>query len=68
MKNRYVNPAADPRLNLKRRFRLAKAIPAEDEVAEKISKIYDQGMEFCYFDGSEGVGGLGKASVELTNR
>ena len=142
MKSRYVTPVADPRLNLKRRFTLAKALPAEGEVAEiavlenpvdavmyadarvlkfggelfhygaytteppyrftgvkrgdfatrphahpcgeiggqlditeygcdscyidqttdlqdevagKISKIYDQGMEFCYFDGSEGV-------------
>ena len=27
----------------------------QDEVAEKIAKIYDVGMEFCYFDGSEGV-------------
>lgn len=27
----------------------------QDEVAEKIAKIYDAGMEFCYFDGSEGV-------------
>ena len=27
----------------------------QDEVAEKIARIYDQGMAFCYFDGSEGV-------------
>ena len=27
----------------------------QDEIAEKISRIYDTGMEFCYFDGSEGV-------------
>ena len=27
----------------------------QDEVAEKIAKIYDAGFEFCYFDGSEGV-------------
>lgn len=27
----------------------------QDEVAEKIKKIYDCGFEFCYFDGSEGV-------------
>ena len=27
----------------------------QDEVALKIAKIYDAGMEFCYFDGSEGV-------------
>ena len=27
----------------------------QDEVAEKIAKIYDAGMGFCYFDGSEGV-------------
>ena len=27
----------------------------QDEVAEKIAAICDQGMEFCYFDGSEGV-------------
>lgn len=25
----------------------------QDEVAEKIKKVYDQGMEFIYFDGSE---------------
>ena len=27
----------------------------QDEVAKKIAKIYDAGMGFCYFDGSEGV-------------
>ena len=27
----------------------------QDEVAAKIAKIYDAGMKFCYFDGSEGV-------------
>ena len=27
----------------------------QDEIAEKIAKIYDAGMRFCYFDGSEGV-------------
>ena len=27
----------------------------QDEVAEKIARIYDLGFEFCYFDGSEGV-------------
>ena len=27
----------------------------QDEVGEKIAKIYDAGMSFCYFDGSEGV-------------
>ena len=27
----------------------------QDEIAEKIAKIYDLGFEFCYFDGSEGV-------------
>ena len=141
-KSRYVTPVADPRLNLTRRFTLAKPIPAEgepgeievlerpvdaprhekarvlkfggelfsyeaytttapckftgvrrgywetapaahprgeiggvldvseygaiscyldqktdlqDEIAEKIAKIYDAGMSFCYFDGSEGV-------------
>ena len=27
----------------------------QDEIAEKIARIYDAGMEFCYFDGSEGV-------------
>ena len=27
----------------------------QDEVAEKIAKIFDAGMSFCYFDGSEGV-------------
>ena len=27
----------------------------QDEIAEKIAKIYDAGMEFCYFDGSAGV-------------
>ena len=27
----------------------------QDEIAEKIAKIYDAGMSFCYFDGSEGV-------------
>lgn len=27
----------------------------QDEIAGKIAAIYDQGMEFCYFDGSEGV-------------
>lgn len=27
----------------------------QDEVAAKIAKIYDAGMSFCYFDGSEGV-------------
>ena len=27
----------------------------QDEIAEKIAKIFDAGMEFCYFDGSEGV-------------
>lgn len=27
----------------------------QDEIAAKIANIYDQGMEFCYFDGSEGV-------------
>jgi len=28
----------------------------QDEVAEKIARIYDCGFEFMYFDGSEGVG------------
>ena len=27
----------------------------QDEIAVKIARICDQGMEFCYFDGSEGV-------------
>ena len=27
----------------------------QDEIAEKIAKIYDAGMGFCYFDGSEGA-------------
>ena len=27
----------------------------QDEIAEKIARIYDLGFEFCYFDGSEGV-------------
>ena len=141
-KSRYVTPVADPRLNIKRRFTVAKDIPAsgdvaeievlenpvdapeyktvrvlkfggelftyekystvppyrfmgvkrgywdtsavahprgeiggvldvseygakscyidqrtdlQDEVAEKIARICDAGMEFCYFDGSEGV-------------
>ena len=27
----------------------------QDEIAAKIARIYDAGMEFCYFDGSEGV-------------
>ena len=27
----------------------------QDEIAQKIAKIYDAGMAFCYFDGSEGV-------------
>lgn len=27
----------------------------QDEVAEKLGAVYDQGMEFIYFDGSEGV-------------
>jgi hypothetical protein len=27
----------------------------QDEIAEKIAKIYNLGFEFCYFDGSEGV-------------
>ena len=30
----YVTPVADPRLNLKRRFTLAQAIPAEGDIAE----------------------------------
>lgn len=141
-KSRYVTPVADPRLNITRRFTLAKPIPADgnpdvievlenpvdammfkparvlkfggelfsydayttqppfrftgvrrghwktapaahprgeiggtldvsefaaiscyidqktdlqDEIARKIKVIYDAGMEFCYFDGSEGV-------------
>ena len=27
----------------------------QDEIAGKIARLYDCGMEFCYFDGSEGV-------------
>ncbi len=27
----------------------------QDEVGAKIAKVFDAGMEFCYFDGSEGV-------------
>ena len=27
----------------------------QDEIAEKIARIYDLGFEFCYFDGSEGA-------------
>ena len=27
----------------------------QDEIGRKIARICDQGMEFCYFDGSEGV-------------
>ena len=27
----------------------------QDEIGAKIAKVFDAGMEFCYFDGSEGV-------------
>lgn len=34
LKSRYVTPVADPRLNLKRHFTLAAALPAEGDVGE----------------------------------
>ena len=45
----------------------------QDEIAEKIAAIYDCGMEFCYFDGSEGVDppcgvNVSLAQVRVTSR
>ena len=38
----------------------------QDEIAEKIAKIYDIGFEFCYFDGSEGAGEPYEINVPLS--
>lgn len=38
----------------------------QDEIAEKIARIYDCGFEFMYFDGSEGVGAPCGINVSLS--
>lgn len=38
----------------------------QDEVGAKIAEVYDAGMEFCYFDGSEGVNPPCNITVSLS--
>ena len=38
----------------------------QDEIADKIAKVCDAGMEFCYFDGSEGVNAPCGVNVALS--